>query len=148
MNEQQTPEEVVVIDQTNFHEYFHDTRHHRPQEGEVLAKFRAVAVFGDGQHKYDVIHLLKIDKAKQAAAVMNKIHLAREPDCYRICREMCEDLLSGMSEEEVAKKEYEYVLEAFYYARREYVPKDDPHWETIQLLEYDPETKEYRSKIG
>lgn len=140
-------QEDVVITSENFNEYFFDVRHHGPKAGQVLAKFTAVAVFGDGKEKWDIIRLLQIDKAYQAAQVMNKIHLAKLPDCYRVCREMCEDLLSGMSDEDVARKEYEYVLEAIYYTKREYVPKDDPHWETIQLLEYNPENNSFRVAI-
>lgn len=135
-------EEELIIDESNFNEYFFDVRKHRPQPGQVLAKFKAFALFGPGDHKKDVISLLKINKAKEAALVMQKIHFARVPDCYRICREMCEDLLKGMSEEEVENKEYEYVLEAFYYAKKEHIP-DDPRWETIKFLNYDPETQTY-----
>ena len=140
-------EQELVIDDSNFSDYFFDTRKHGPKKGQVLAKFRAFAVFEDGPHKHDIIQLLKIDKAKQAAAVMQKIHYARVPDCYRVCREICEDLASGMSDEDVAAKGYEYVLEAFYYVQREHVPKDNPHWDTIQLLGFDPETGVFNVKI-
>lgn len=144
MNEQ---EQTLVIDASNFKEYFFDIRRHKPQAGQIMVKFAAAAMFGDGPEKRDLIKVLKMDKAKQAAMVMKKIHCAREPDCYRVCREICEDLFAGMSEDAVAKKEYEFVLEAFFYTKREYVPKNDPHWETIQLMQYDPETKTFKAKI-
>lgn len=131
--------EEIVIDDLNFEDYFFDVRKHGPKAGQVLAKFKAVAMFGDGPHKHDIIRLLKMDKAQQATMVMRKIHFAKEPDCYRLCREICEDLISGMSDNDVAQKEYEYILEAFYYTQKECVP-DDSHWETIQLLRFDPET--------
>jgi hypothetical protein len=137
----------LIIDETNFDQYFFDVRKHRPKEGQVMAKFSAIAVFGDGPHKHDIIKILKMDKAKQAAAVMQKIHHARMPDCYRICAEMCEDLASGMSDEEVAAKEYEYVLEAFYYTQKELVPKD-PHWELIKLVSYDPESGKFSVNLN
>ena len=137
----------IVIDESNFDDYFFDVRKHRPQAGQIMAKFKAVAKFGDGPHKYDVLRLLKVDKAREAALVMRKIHFAREPDCYRVCREMCEDLANGMSDLEVAEKEYEFVLEAYYYTQREHVPKNDPHWETIQLLEYDPESGGFSVRV-
>lgn len=140
-------ENGLVIDARNFREYFFDVRQHRPQPGQILAKFAAVAVFGEGPQKRDLLAVLKSGKAEAAAAVMRKIHCAREPDCYRVCREICEDLVGGMSEEEVCKKEHEFVLEAFYYTRREYVPKGDPHWETIDLIHFDPETNTYKSVI-
>lgn len=137
----------IVIDEHNFAEHFFDVRQHRPQPGQIMAKFTAVAIFGSGNEKRDIINLLKIDKAKQAAQVMNRIHLAKAPDCYRVLREMCEDLHRGMSEEEVEKKEYEFVLEAMYYTQKECVPKGDPHWETLQVLEFDEETNTFKARI-
>ena len=143
----QEPEPDLIIDSTNFHSYFFDARRYKPEPGQILAKFSAVALFGEGPEKWDLIKVLKTDKAPAAAMVMRKCHCAREPDCYRVCREMCQDLMRGMSDDEVAKKDYQFVLEAFYYTKREYVPKNDKHWETIQLMEYDPETRTYHSRI-
>lgn len=140
-------EEPVVIDQTNFSNYFFDVRRHKPKHGQILAKFTAVAVFGSGYEKRDIIKLLKMDKAFQAAQVMEKIHLAKAPDCYRLLREMCQDLLSGMTDDEVDAKEYEFTLEAVYYTKKEYVPKHDPHWETLQILQYDAEKGRFISTI-
>lgn len=142
-----TQEKDVEINSSNFGKYFFDVRRHRAQPGQVLAKFTAVAVLQDGPEKRDLIKVLKKDKATAAASVMKKIYCAREPDNYRICREICEDLLSGMSEEEVSKKDHEYTLEALYYTKKEHVPKNDPHWETIQSLTYDPESKTFKVDI-
>ena len=140
--------EEIVIDSSNFSEYFFDVRQHAPKSGQIMAKFTAVALFGEGAEKTDIINLLQQDKAKQAASVMNRIHLAKEPDCYRVCAEICEDLfIHGLTVEEVQKKDYEFVLEAVYYTQREYIPKNDPHWETLDVLEYDEETGEYKSRI-
>ena len=141
-----TDDDKLVIDSSNFAEYFFDVRQHGPQEGQVMAKFSAVAVFADGPEKWDIIGLLKKDKAHQASQVMNRIHCARFPDCYRVCREMCEDLLE-LPDEAVAAKEYEFVLEAMYYTKKEYVPKGDPNWELIQTLHFDKETNTFHSTI-
>ena len=141
------PEVILGIPKETFVDHFFDTRHYKPEKGEILAKYTAKAEFVEGREKMDIIHLLQIDKAFQAAQVMRKIHQAKEPDCYRLLREMCEDLATGMSEEEVNKKPYEFTLEAFFYTQKEHIPKNDPHWETIQLLEYDKENKQFVSKI-
>lgn len=135
------------ITEENFDQYFFDVRRHKPKSGQIMAKFSAIAAFGPGQPKRDMIKLLKTDKVYQAAQVMERIHCAMVPDSYRICREIAEDLLSGMSEEEVEYKEYEYTLEICYYTQKECVPKNDPHWETLQLLSYDRETGEYNMVI-
>jgi hypothetical protein len=142
-----TKETDIVIDASNFADYFFDVRKFGPKEGQIMAKFSAVAILGDGPEKRDLIKILRKDKAEAAAMVMRKIHCAREPDCYRICREMVEDMLGGMSDDDVAKKEYEFVLEAFYYTKREYLPKGDPHWETIDLVKFDPETNTFKVNI-
>lgn len=138
-------EEQIVIDETNFGDFFHDVRFHRPKPGQVMARFAAKADFVGGTQKKDVIDLLKKDKAYQATAVLRKLHHAKEPDCYRVCREICEDLLI-MSEEEVEQKPYPFVLEMFFYTQKELVPKNK-HWETIQVLEFDKDSNTYKSKI-
>lgn len=136
----------LVIDKNNFHEHFFDVRRFKPQKGQVMAKFSAIAVFGSGQEKRDVINLLKKNKAESAVAVMRKIHCAAEPDCYRVCREICEDLLKGMSEKEVEEKEYEFLLESFYYTKKENIPNDQ-YWSTIDLVRFDRENNTFLSDI-
>ena len=140
-------EDGIVIDASNFDQYFFDVRQHGPKKGQVMAKFTAMAIFGSGREKMDIIKLLKIDKAQQATQVMQRIHLAKPPDYYRILREMCEDLRNGMTDEEVDQKEYEFVLEAIFYTKKEYVPKRDPHWETLHVLDFDPDSKKFTSHI-
>ena len=136
----------MIIDHTNFAEYFFDVRRSKPQPGQIMAKFVAIATFSKGQEKRDIIQVLKMGKPLQAAMVMRKIHCCREPDCYRICREICEDLVAGMSETDVEAKEHEFVLEAFYYTKKEYVPVDDHHWQTLEILEFDKETNTFRAR--
>jgi hypothetical protein len=139
-------EPEVQITHDNFHEYFHDVRTSKPKKGQVMAKFSAVAEFVEGRGKRDIMVLLKQDKAYQAAQVMRKIHGARVPDCYRVCREIAQDMLD-MPEAEVEKKVYEFGIELFFYTEKKYVPKGDPHWETINLLSVDPETGNLKSVI-
>lgn len=136
----------LVIDEANFAEHFRDATRFGPRQGEVLVRFRGVAEFIDGRGKQDIIYLMKIGKAKQAAEVMKRIHHAAEPDCYRVCREICEDLMV-MDEAAVEAKPYEFEIELLYYTMPDNIPKGDPRWETIQLLRVDPETGELHSRI-
>jgi len=140
-----TEEGEVLVTDENFADYFHDIRTSKPKKGQVLAKFSAIAEFVDGQGKKDIMYLLKLGKVEQAIAVMRKIHGVKELDCYKMLREMCEDMLK-MTDEEVEKKVYEFVIQLFFYTKREYVPAS-PNWETIQLLEYDKDSGEYKSRI-
>jgi len=137
----------IEITSENFEDYFFDIRKNKPKAGQIMAKFTAIVEFvGEGAKK-DMIYLMTLDKVHQAAMVMRKIHGAKEPDCYRICREIAEDMLAGKTEQEIVDKPYEFVVESFFYTKREYVPKNDPHWETIQLMKYDEDAKTFKSMI-
>lgn len=126
--------EDLVIDETNFSEYFKDCRLHRPERGDVMAKYTAIAEFCEGRLKKDIIDLLlNKDKALAATQVMRKLGCASEFDAVRICKEIAEDLANGMSPEDVEKKVYKFKLETFYYTKKEYIPKDDPHWTSIGI---------------
>jgi hypothetical protein len=128
----------LVIDEKNFSQYFRDVRRNKPERGDVIARFVAEAELVDGQLKRDLISLLKLaDKAIPATNVMRKLGCATEGDANRVCREMCEDLCHGMSDDEVVAKVYGYQLEAFFYVRKEYVPTSDPHWSIISILNLD-----------
>jgi len=135
----------IEITNENFHQYFFDARKTKPQAGQVLAKFSAIAKFVEGQAKRDIIYLLKINKAKEAVQVMSRLHGCKELWCYNVLIEMANDLLH-MTETEVEKKPYEMVVEFLFWTQKENVP-NDPHWETINVIGFDPETGEYKSKI-
>jgi hypothetical protein len=126
----------MEITEENFSEYFHDIRTHRPQPGEVMAKYTAVAYLEDGLEKWNMIDLLsKAGKAHAATAVMRKCFFASERDSVSVARQMAEDLMS-MTKYDVAKKSYKYNLEMFFYVLPEHVPADDPHWTTINLIDF------------
>jgi hypothetical protein len=126
----------IEIDNSNFHEYFRDVRTHSPERGEVMAQYSAIAEFVDGNEKRQIISLLTSteNKMEATAQVMRKLLCSSELDAYRVPRCMAEDLLAGMTGDEVASKPYKYTLEMFFYADPDNVPKDDPHWSVISLL--------------
>jgi hypothetical protein len=139
-------QEELVIDESNFTQYFRDCRNNRPEKGDILAKFTAIAEFVDGRMKKDIIDLLynKDNKVNAAIQVMRKLGCATEKDSIRICKEICQDLFSGMKFEEVESKVYKYQMESFYYTKKEYVPVGDPHWSLIGLTNLD----EFLDKSG
>lgn len=134
----QTEEELVITEE-NFSEYFKDVRVSSPEKGEIIAQYSACAEFVDGNEKRQIMSLLTSteNKMEATAQVMRKLLHASEVDAYRVPRMMAEDLLSGMSEDEVALKPYKYTLEMFFYTRPENLPKDDPHWSSISVLNLD-----------
>jgi len=138
--------DTVEITNENFDQYFRDARTTKAEQGDVLAKFSAVADFVEGQGKKDIIYLLKIDKAREAAQVMNRIHGAKSPWCYRVPRQIAQDLLT-MDEKDVEKKAYEMVVEFLFWTKKECVPRNDQHWETLDVIQYNAETGEYNVKI-
>jgi hypothetical protein len=128
----------IIIDENNFSNYFRDCRMNRPERGDVIARYSAIAEFIDGQMKKDIINLLmNNEKAVAATAVMRKLGCSNEADSIRICREVAEDLASGMTPDQVEAKIYKYKLESFYYTKKEYVPENDPHWAIISIANLD-----------
>lgn len=129
----------IEIDEKNFSEYFKDVRNNAPSKGEVIAQYSAAAEFVDGNEKRQIISLVTSteNKMEATAQVMRKLLFASELDAYRIPRQIAEDLLSGLTEDEVASKPYKYTLEMFFYAQPENIPRDDPHWSVISVLNLD-----------
>ena len=128
----------IIIDESNFTQYFRDCRTSRPEKGDVIACWSGNAEFIDGQMKRDVIDLLlNKDKAIAATQVMRKLGGANQKDAVKVCKEIVVDLANGMSPEDVEKKVYDYNIELFYYTKREYIPLDDPHWSVIGINNLD-----------
>ena len=127
----------IIITEDNFREYFRDARKHQPERGEVMACFSATGYFSDGNEKRQIIDLLITDKMIPCTQVMRKLLCASEIDSYRVPRRMAEDLLGGLSREKCAQKEYKYTVEMFYYTKPEHIPRNDPHWQSISLLNLD-----------
>lgn len=128
--------EETEINDENFSLFFRDVRNNVPERGDVIAQYSASAEFVEGGEKRQVISLLTSteNKMEATAQVMRKLLFASELDSYRVPRMMAEDLLGGMTDDEVAKKPYKYTLEMFFYAKPENIPKDDPHWSSISVL--------------
>lgn len=134
----ETTTEELVITKDNFEEYFFDVRKHEPKRGQIMASYTAVAEFMDGPEKRNVIDLLKdTDKMIATSQVMRKLLHASEVDSYRVPKNMAQDLFDGVDVNDVAAKPYKYTVELFFYTNKELVPKDDPHWRVISLLNLD-----------
>ena len=126
-----------IITEANFEEYFFDVRRFKPKKGQIMARYAAVAEFIDGAMKLNIIDLLKKDKAIAATQVMRKCGCATERDSVRVCKEICADMLSGMTDQEIEQKIYKYKMEVFYYTEQSNVPLDDPHWSVISIRNLD-----------
>jgi hypothetical protein len=149
--------EDIEINDSNFANYFKDLRRNKPEKGDVIAKYSACAEFIDGGEKRQIISLVRDTENKMEATVqiMRKLLFASELDSYKIPRMIADDLLSGMSVDDVASKPYKYTLEMFFYTKPEHIPKDDPHWccisivndfEKIKIEEYSLEDNEKINK--
>lgn len=124
-----------IIDDKNFKNFFRDVRNNAIQKGEIIAKYTSFAEFVEGNEKKQILHLIQnTDKMNATTQVMRKLLFASEHDAYKVPLAMAKDLADGMSEEEVLKKPYKYKLEMFFYAKAEHVPKDDPHWSIISVI--------------
>lgn len=146
--------EEIIINEENFNQYFRDVRISRPERGDIMAKWMGRAEFVHGDMKKNIIDLLyNKEKALAATQVMMKLGHATQKDAVKVCKEICQDLDSGMSFEEVENKSYAYDIEMFFYTKKEYVPKDDPHWCVIgienldEFLQKDDKKVRVKSKI-
>lgn len=126
-----------IINEENFNQYFKDVRQNKPEKDDIIAKYSAMAEFIDGGEKRQIISLLTTteDKMEATAQIMRKLLFASERDALKVPRIMAEDLISGMSAEEVAEKPYKYKVEIFYYTKKEHLPLDDPHWSSISIID-------------
>lgn len=133
------PREEVVITEANFQEYFFDVRTHQPQRGQVIARYAAAAEFIDGGLKRDLVDYLCLhEQPDTVIKLMRKIGCATERDSISIPLAMARDLLHNrMSPDEVAKKPYRFVCEAFFYTKKEHIPLNDPHWTCVSINNLD-----------
>lgn len=125
----------LIIDDTNFDEYFFDVRRNKPKKGQVMARYAAIATFEKCNEKENIIDLLtKTEKPLPATQVMRKLLFASEEDSVKILIEMAKDYLETKDRDYVLNKPYKYKMEMFYYVDPQYIPKDDPHWSTVSIL--------------
>ncbi len=127
--------EKFVVTEDNFKDYFFQAKEdYKPSKGQILARWRAKADFVDGWVKRNVIELLAVSKAgaETARKIMVKVVSCQDRDAVRVLREIAEDLVAGLSVDEVSEKSYRFTIEQFYWTQKEYVP-DDPHWEVVNV---------------
>lgn len=129
----------LVIDDSNFSQYFRDVFVSKPQKGDVLACYKAIAELVDGDLKDQVVEALFLDKigANKAVSLMTKLGRAPRKEAIKLIKTICNDLYNGMAKHLVLAKTYEYLFEIFYYTKEEYVPKDNKHWEIIRINNID-----------
>ncbi len=124
------------ITEANFGEFFFDVRTNKPKPGQVIAVYNSIVELMDCDLKRKVIECLAKEKdgAKAASSLLTKFGKAQPEESYRICKEMTEDMLSGMSPGSVANKCYKYQIELFFYTMPEYIP-EDPKWSSMPIEE-------------
>lgn len=127
-----------IIDDDNFSEYFKDVSSHKPERGECLAIFRSMAELVNGEIKQDVLQAVTTNMYGGQGAVQTLIKKCNMSykEALRVCKEICQDRLN-MSDDEVLEKPYKFLFEKQYYTKKEYVPKDSPHWEVVGLRNID-----------
>jgi hypothetical protein len=134
-NESNELDDNLVIDHTNFDQYFFDVKKFGPKHGQVMARYLANAELIAGDEKGYLIDLLITNPmgAEMGVQIARNAFAAQEKEAIRLCKEMAQDLLNGMSRQQVLEKPYKYTLEKFYWTRENLVPKNDPHWTVIKV---------------
>ena len=141
-------DDELVIDESNFSNYFTEVGYNKPSKGECMVVYRAVAELHDGDIKRDVINLLCQEEigAKQAIEHVVKRCKTNYKEAIKIVTEICGDLHAGISKDLVLAKTYEYILEIFYYVNPIHVPRNDKHWEVISIKNIDEYMKNLENK--
>lgn len=129
--------EEIQITEENFEQYFRDVRKTAPRKGDVIACYSAVAEFVAGMEKRHIMQLLLMNgKVEAATQIMRKLLFAIEADAIRVPKEIVQDMLAGVSEDQILEKPYKYTVRMHFYADRQHVP-DDPHWTIITIANLD-----------
>lgn len=126
----------LVIDESNFDQYFFDIKKIGPKRGQILARYTAMAELTDKFPKGAVVDMLvRNPKAPELVpkVLTNMCHLIPK-EAMRVAIEMAHDLSKGMSEKDVIEKTYKVQIEMFFWTKPEYIPKDDPHWNCIEII--------------
>ena len=128
----------IVIDENNFSKYFKDTKTNKPEHGDILVFYRSMADLVEGEMKNQMIDALFHENigAQKAIQIFMKLGGATHKEAIKVVKSMNDDLIAGFSVEDVYKKSYSFLLELSFYTKKEFVPKDDPHWEVIQLKNF------------
>lgn len=127
-------EEELIIDESNFNDYFFDIRTNNPKKDHIIACYTAKAELISGEDKKRLINILLTPGAGVAASqFMKKVFLSVELDSIMIPIEMLNDIKSGNTVESILDKVYTYTLQMLFYARKEHVPKDS-HWTMIEII--------------
>jgi hypothetical protein len=136
----------LIIDESNFSQYFRDASKFPPQKGDVLVCYRANADFVYGDLKKDVVDSLSNSTfgARTSIQIIKKLAKTNEKEAVLLTKKICEDLYGGMTEDEVLAKPYSYLFEMFFFTRKEHIPVDDKHWECMSITNLE----EYLKKTG
>ena len=134
------PDEII-IDESNFHLYFHEIGKNKPKKGQVLARYTAMAEFIAGEVKTFVVSaLMNSGMGAEMSSQVMKYHCHATDDyATSVPLQIAEDLKNGMTEEEVKNKPYRFQLEYFYWTEPENIPTDDVHWEMITVTKSEME---------
>lgn len=124
-----------MFSEENFKKYFFDVRMHKPKKGQVIACFTSMADLTNGPDKKHLLDLLRTHNHPEVATtMMTRNFYATEIYSYQVPIAIINDLLSGLSVDEVLAKPYRYQIELFYYTEPENIPTNDSHWSMISIF--------------
>lgn len=121
----------------NIWENFKDVKlERRPEKDDILVRYTAIAELVDGEDKKELINLIFSDgRMMSAINFMRNLFCAIEEDSYRVPKEIIKDYSEKkMSVEEILEKPYRYQMEKLFFTKDKFFPKDDPHWQRINLI--------------
>jgi hypothetical protein len=124
----------IIVSDEDWGKYFFHVRLNKPKKGQIIARYTAMADMIEGFEKKNIINMLKnTDQVVPVTQAMTRCLNATELESYRVPRRMVQDMIDGMTEEQVYQKPYRYQMEMLYYAFPEHIPQNDPHWSAVSI---------------
>jgi len=124
----------LIIDEFNFNQYFFDIKKYGPKKGQILARYAAIGELTEKFPKGAVVDILAHNPQGYELAPKVLRNICHVKDALKVSIEMAGDLANGISIQEVTAKPYKVNIEMFFWTNREFIPKDDPHWNCIEVV--------------
>jgi len=123
-------EDDIIIDDSNFHKYFRNTRNSKKQKNDIVVMFYTSAVFATGKLKEEIVDLLatEFSSVNKCLGKLFKFAYAPHVEGMKICKSIIKDYIDGMSKDDIINKEYPFVLQMFFYTKEKYIPRNDRRW--------------------
>lgn len=126
--------EEIVIDDKNFSQYFRDIKTSLPTKDDEIVAFRCLAYFCRGELKQQILDFLcyEFNSVRKCIGKLIKNAGTTKTEAIKLLHMMCYDMIYTLNPKDVFEKDYPFIFEKIYYAKKEYIPLDDKRWQILK----------------